>query len=114
MRKIEKPWGYEQLWAHTDNYLGKFLTINPGQRLSLQYHEKKEETIFVLKGSLIIWFSSNEKDKVVYHEGTSYHVEPKKVHRFGSPKDAETPTILVEVSTPEIDDVIRLKDDYKR
>ena len=114
MKKIEKPWGYEEIWAHTDKYIGKFLTILPGQRLSLQYHEKKEETIFVLEGKLTIWFSEDENDKVTFHNGTTYHVEPRKIHRFGCAASEDKPTVLVEVSTSEIDDVIRLADDYQR
>lgn len=113
MRKVKKPWGCEDIWAYTDKYIGKILTINPGHRLSLQYHQKKDETVYVLEGKLIVWFSKNEKDKVTYHPGTTYHVEPGKIHRFGAP-EGDTPTRLIEVSTPEIDDVIRLEDDYKR
>lgn len=114
MRKIEKPWGYEEVWAHTDKYLGKLLTILPGHRLSLQYHQEKEETVYVLKGKLIVWFSKEEKDKVIYHEGVTYHVKPGVTHRFGAPEGEKEPTVLIEVSSPEIEDVVRLADDYNR
>lgn len=113
MRKIEKPWGYEEIWAETNKYLGKILTILPGHRLSLQYHEKKEETIYVLAGKLCIWLSENEESKITLNEGAVYHVKPGQIHRFGAPK-GNIITKLIEVSTPELADVIRLKDDYKR
>ncbi len=111
MSQIEKPWGHEVIWAKTDKYVGKILVINPGERLSLQYHEKKEETIYVLEGLLKVWESSNDDHYKVYDVGSTFHVIPNQVHRFG----AGTTTVkLVEVSTPELDDVVRLHDDYKR
>lgn len=113
MRKIEKPWGYEEIWAETNSYLGKILTILPGHRLSLQYHEIKEETIYVLSGKLIVWLSEDESNKLILNKGATYHVKPGQVHRFGSPS-GNTLTRLIEVSTPENDDVVRLVDDYKR
>jgi mannose-6-phosphate isomerase len=113
MRKIEKPWGYEEIWAETDKYLGKILTILPGQRLSLQYHEKKEETVYVMSGKLIVWLSEDENNKLILNKGTTYHVKPGQVHRFGAPK-GRVLTKLIEVSTPELDDVVRIKDDYQR
>ena len=113
MKKIQKPWGHEEIWAETDRYAGKILTIMPEQRLSLQYHEKKEETVYVLEGKLFVWFSEDEQNKLILHKGSTYHVKPGQIHRFGAPK-GNTPTKLIEVSTPELDDVIRLKDDYKR
>jgi mannose-6-phosphate isomerase len=113
MRKVEKPWGYEEIWAETNKYLGKILTILPGHRLSLQYHEEKEETIYVLEGQLLVWLSEDETNKIIFNKGSVYHVKPRQIHRFGSPKGNQL-TRLIEVSSPEIDDVIRLKDDYKR
>ena len=112
MRKVEKPWGYEEIWAETDKYVGKVLTIKPGQRLSLQYHQKKEETVYVTMGKLIVWTSDKDDNKLILNPGTSYHVKPGQVHRFGSP--AGILTQIFEVSTPELDDVVRLQDDYKR
>jgi len=111
MRKIEKPWGYEEIWAETDKYVGKILTILPNHRLSLQYHEKKEETIYVLEGRLIVWHSEDENDLTHIEKGGVYHVKPNTVHRFGS---FINHCKLLEVSTPELDDVVRLADDYKR
>ena len=113
MRKIEKPWGYEEIWAETDKYVGKILTILPGHRLSLQYHEKKEETVYVMSGQLHVWLSEDDSNKLILNQGTVYHVKPNQIHRFGSPK-GNVFTRLIEVSTPELDDVIRIKDDYKR
>ena len=112
MRKVEKPWGYEEIWAETKKYVGKRLVILPGHRLSLQYHEKKEETIYVMDGLLRVWESEEESNFKDLPTGSVYHVNPGQVHRFGSPNGVST--VLIEVSTPEIDDVIRIKDDYKR
>jgi|TARA_B100000035_G_scaffold223208_1_gene191765 mannose-6-phosphate isomerase-like protein (cupin superfamily) len=112
MRKVEKPWGYEEIWAETDRYLGKILTILPGHRLSLQYHEVKEETVYVLEGQLLVWPSEEENNKLILNEGSVYHVKPRQIHRFGAPNNKKTK--IIEVSTSEIDDVIRLRDDYKR
>ena len=111
MKKIEKPWGYEEIWAETDKYVGKILTIFPNQRLSLQYHEKKEETIYVLQGRLVIWHSADPNDITHVEEGETFHVKPNTVHRFGSFINT---CKLIEVSTPELDDVVRLEDDYNR
>ena len=109
MDKIEKPWGYEIVWAKTDKYVGKLLFIKGGHRLSKQYHEKKEETIFVLKGPL---YTYNEDDTVTkLLSGDTFHVAPGQVHRFGA---CETNVELIEVSTPELDDVVHLEDDYSR
>ena len=113
MRKVEKPWGYEEIWAETEKYVGKILTILPGHRLSLQYHNVKEETIYVMEGELLVWTSENESDHFHVQKGETYHVNPKQVHRFGASKGYQL-TRLIEVSTPEIDDVVRLKDDYRR
>ena len=112
MRKVEKPWGYEEIWAETEKYVGKVLTIKPGQRLSLQYHQKKEETVYVTMGKLIVWTSDKDDNKLVLNPGTAYHVKPGQIHRFGSPEGILTQ--IFEVSTPELDDVVRLQDDYKR
>ncbi len=109
--KVDKPWGYELIWAHTDRYVGKILHIEPGHVLSLQYHEKKDETIHVLRGEII--FRVQEDGELVerpMHEGESYHVTPGTVHQM----EAVTPSDLLEASTPELDDVIRLKDRYGR
>tara|TARA_R110001632_G_scaffold197522_1_gene319756 strand:- start:89 stop:430 length:342 start_codon:yes stop_codon:yes gene_type:complete len=113
MRKIEKPWGYEEIWAETKDYAGKILTILPGHRLSLQYHEKKEETVYVLSGKLLLWLSDEEENKITLNKGAVYHVKPGQIHRFGAPAGS-TLTRLIEVSTNDLEDVVRLKDDYNR
>jgi mannose-6-phosphate isomerase len=114
MKLIKKPWGHEEIWAQTEKYVGKILTINPGHRLSLQYHEVKEETIYVLQGNLTIWESDSENDYILCAPGSTFHVEPKKIHRFGAHADEPSDVKILEVSTPEISDVVRLADDYRR
>ena len=114
MRKVEKPWGHEIIWAQTNKYVGKVLYIKEGHRLSRQYHKIKEETVFVLSGTLRIWKSDDEKDYVDLRPGESYHVLPNQIHRFGCPKNSKYATSIMEVSTPYLEDVIRLADDYKR
>lgn len=110
MRVVQKPWGHEEIWAETTNYVGKYLHINPGCRLSRQYHAKKEETIRVLSGLLVLEVGSGESFEVKrLHPGFTFHVKPGTVHRFCA---EELGVVLVEVSTPELDDVIRLEDDY--
>ena len=112
MQKIEKPWGYEMWWAETKKYAAKFIHINPKSRMSLQYHKKKEETIYVMKGILRVWEGIEvDSNPLELHPGSVYHVEPGKVHRFGA---GRIPVMICEVSSPELDDVVRLHDDYKR
>lgn len=107
-----KPWGYEILWALTDKYAGKILHIHRGHRLSLQLHEKKEETIYVIKGCLLLHLGSGKEAKTItLNVGESHHIKPNTIHRmeaYGSDVD------VVEVSTPELNDVVRLEDDYGR
>lgn len=111
MRRVEKPWGYEDIWAESKSYAGKFMYIKPGHRMSLQYHKVKEETIYVQDGTLRIWHSEKEGDFTDMNPGEVYHVLPNVVHRFGA---VNNPVYLIEISTAELDDVIRLADDYKR
>ena len=110
IQKIEKPLGYEIIWANTEKYVSKFLHINPNSRLSLQYHKVKEETIYVMSGNLKLVIGKDGEEKYV-GPGTVVHVEPGKIHRFGA---GEEPVTLCEVSTSELDDVVRLEDDYSR
>jgi len=105
---IHKPWGWEELWAHTDNYVGKRLFICSRNRLSLQYHEKKEETITVIRGTLILEIDG-ETRKLQCDE--SCHIPPGTKHRMCA---GDNDVLLVEVSTPELDDIVRLEDDYGR
>jgi len=110
MEKIEKPWGYEVIWAKTDKYVAKFLHINPHSRMSLQFHKEKEETIYVMAGELKLQLDKSDSFQLL-GPGSMHHVKPGDVHRFGA---GALPVVLCEVSTPEIDDVVRLADDYKR
>lgn len=106
--KIEKPWGFEEIWAHTDKYVGKLLHIKKGHRLSLQYHEVKEETIYVLSGVLTL---ITDKEHIILPPGETYHISPGDIHRFSA---AEEDVTLMEVSTPDLEDVVRLEDDHGR
>jgi mannose-6-phosphate isomerase-like protein (cupin superfamily) len=108
---VDKPWGHELIWARTDRYVGKILHIEPGHVLSLQYHHKKDETIHVLKGEIIFRVKvGDELTERRMHEGESYHITPLTVHQM----EAVVASDLMEVSTPEIDDVVRLQDRYGR
>ena len=109
--RVEKPWGYELVWARTARYVGKVLHIEPGHVLSLQYHNRKDETIHVLKGEII--FRIKEGDALTerrMREGESYHIAPLTVHQMEAVRAAD----LLEASTPELDDVVRLQDRYGR
>ena len=110
--KINKPWGFEIIWSHCNKFVGKILFINKGHKLSRQYHVTKEETILVLSGTLSLEIGQGEKmEKINLKKGQSFHVTPGLVHRFCADfGDVE----LAEVSTPELDDVIRIEDDYNR
>jgi mannose-6-phosphate isomerase-like protein (cupin superfamily) len=110
--KVEKPWGYEILWAHTDQYVGKILHIEPGHLLSLQYHEKKHESIYVLRGRMVFRYrdGSGELMEREMIAGQAQQVPTGMVHQF----EALERTDVLEASTPHLDDVIRLKDKYGR
>ena len=111
-RRVDKPWGHELIWAHTDRYVGKILVIETGKRLSLQRHEIKDETILVQSGRLRLFL---EDDDGVVREselgpGDARRVATGRVHRYEAIERCE----LIEVSTPELDDVVRLQDDFGR
>ena len=111
-RRVPKPWGEELIWALTDRYCGKLITIETGRRLSLQYHEQKDEAIFVTSGRLRLLLE-NERGKDEVRElgpGDSAHVPVGRRHRYEAIERVE----LVEVSTPELGDVIRVEDDFGR
>jgi len=112
MRKIAKPWGHELIWAEAPKYLGKILTIEAGKRLSLQYHKVKDETIMVLEGTLKLEVgkSKNELKTLILNPGEKYWITPGLVHRMSGVTDVR----VVEVSTSEGLDVVRLEDDYGR
>jgi mannose-6-phosphate isomerase len=109
--RVPKPWGYELIWAQGDKYVGKILHIEPGHVLSLQYHNKKDESIYVLSGEIILRIQQGETIiERPMHAGEAFHIPPKQIHQF----EAVVVTDLLEASTPELDDVVRLKDRYGR
>ena len=111
-REIPKPWGSELWIAHTDRYAGKILRVRAGCRLSVQLHEKKDETSFVLSGRVIV-SQGGSPDSMTVRElgpGEAWHNPPGLVHTLEAVKDAE----IMEVSTPELDDIVRLEDRYGR
>jgi mannose-6-phosphate isomerase len=111
-RRVDKPWGHELIWAHTDRYVGKILHIAAGESLSLQYHRVKDETIMVLSGRLQFeHFVDGEPVSVIeLAPREPFHIAPGHRHRMIAITDTE----VVEVSTPELDDVVRLADRYGR
>ena len=111
-RRVEKPWGYERIWAHTDRYVGKLIVIETGKRLSLQFHRQKDEAILVVRGRLRLELE-DESGRLVESElgpGEHRRIPTGRKHRFSAIDRVE----LVEVSTPELDDVVRISDDYGR
>ncbi len=112
IKRINKPWGYELVFAHTPQYAGKVLYIKKGEELSFQYHSKKEETIYLYKGKLRLEIETDQKPLTLLElkVGENYHIKPGVRHRMHALEDCE----VFEVSTPELDDVIRLKDSYGR
>lgn len=111
IRHVPKPWGYELIFAHTDRYVGKILHINRGESLSLQYHEMKEETLYVVTGELRLTIEHDgDRREVMLRKGEAFHIPPRMIHRM----EALADTDVAEVSTPELDDVVRLEDRYGR
>ena len=110
--RVDKPWGYELHWAKTDRYVGKVLHINAGHALSLQYHNKKDEVIFVFKGRILFEMGAmgTPLEKREMGPGESVHVVPPTVHRMTAIEETD----IFEVSTPEVEDVVRLEDRYGR
>jgi len=109
--RVEKPWGYELHWAKTDRYVGKLIHVNAGHALSLQYHNVKDETIYLHSGLLL--FEIQVDGKLVereMHPGERVHITPKTIHRMTAIQDSD----IFEVSTPELQDVVRLEDRYGR
>ena len=111
-RRVEKPWGYELIWAHTDQYVGKVLVIETGRRLSLQRHEQKDERILVQSGRLQLELEDDAGvvQTLELGPGEDRHVPTGRIHRYTALERCE----LIEVSTPELDDVVRLEDDFGR
>ncbi|HST26419.1 MAG TPA: cupin domain-containing protein [Gaiellaceae bacterium] len=111
-RRVEKPWGWELIWADTDRYAGKLLFVRAGQALSLQYHERKDEAWYVQEGraALEVGAVGGALAEQEIGPGDCFHFAPGTVHRLRALED----TTIVEVSTADLDDVVRLADDYGR
>ena len=112
VRRVEKPWGYELIWGDTPLYVGKLLHVRAGQALSLQYHERKDETIYVHSGKIVMTLgpSMEELTDVRMSAGDAIRLVPGSIHRMVAETDAD----LFEASTPHLDDVVRLEDRYGR
>jgi mannose-6-phosphate isomerase len=112
VERIEKPWGYELILAHTDRYVGKILHVDAGHALSLQYHEHKDETLYLFQGAFeLIVEEDGELVARTLSAGESYHIPPLTKHRMiAGPEGCD----IFEVSTPELDDVVRVEDRYGR
>jgi mannose-6-phosphate isomerase len=113
VRHVPKPWGHETIWAHTDRYVGKILHITAGQALSVQYHERKDETVFLLQGEMKYWVQLPgvaELQDQRLTTGQSFRITPGTIHYMEALTDCD----VLEASTPELDDVVRIKDRYGR
>jgi mannose-6-phosphate isomerase-like protein (cupin superfamily) len=112
-QRIQKPWGWELLWAHTETYVGKLLFVRTGQALSLQFHNQKDESWYVFEGRAVVEMGAPgdaTPASEVVPAGAAFRIRPGTVHRVRAIED----TLIVEVSTPHLDDVVRLEDDYGR
>ena len=111
VKVVPKPWGHEIIWAHTDRYVGKVLHINAGHALSVQYHERKDETVYLLSGELIYWVKlDGELRDMKLKVGDAFRITPGTIHYMEAVTDCD----VLEASTPHLDDVVRLKDRYGR
>ena len=112
-RHVDKPWGHELIWSETPRYTGKLIHIDAGKRLSLQYHRTKQESVFVVSGTMLLHLGQGNEARVVeLNEGESADILAGEIHRFEAPPDGDVD--IIEVATPEVDDVVRLEDDYSR
>jgi len=111
MRRVDKPWGHELVWAETRRYVGKVLHIKAGHRLSRQYHRVKDETLMVQSGEMTLEIGpADSAEPRRMRAGDVFHVTPGTIHRMIAVTDVD----VIEVSTPELDDVVRLEDVYGR
>jgi mannose-6-phosphate isomerase len=111
VRTVPKPWGHETIWAHTERYVGKILHIKAGHELSVQYHNKKDETVYLLSGQLTYRVKNGDTLEDMHLEiGQSFRLTPGTIHQMVAVTDCD----VLEVSTPELDDVVRLADKYGR
>lgn len=110
--RVDKPWGHELIWAQTDRYVGKILHVKAGQTLSRQYHNVKDETLYLMTGRLVVSLQAPEgpEERQVVEPGTSIRIRPKVVHEMEAVLDSD----VLEASTAELDDLVRLKDRYGR
>jgi mannose-6-phosphate isomerase len=110
--RVEKPWGYELRWGVTDRYAGKVLHINKGEAMSLQYHDRKDEFLYVVKGTVNMEIGGADGNLTEHRlqAGDTLHIAPGTRHRLTAVEDTD----IFEVSTPELDDVVRLEDRYGR
>lgn len=109
--KIAKPWGHETIWAQSDRYVGKILHINAGHELSVQYHNKKDETVHLLSGDIAYRVKTGDVlEDMHLRVGESFRITPGTIHQMAALTDCD----VLEVSTPELDDVVRLSDKYGR
>jgi mannose-6-phosphate isomerase len=112
--RVPKPWGHETIWAHSELYVGKILHINAGHELSVQYHNKKDETIHLLSGEIVYRVQKDANDDalddVQLRVGESFRITPGTIHQMVALTDCD----VLEVSTPEVDDIVRLSDKYGR
>jgi quercetin dioxygenase-like cupin family protein len=110
-KRVEKPWGYELIWARTDRYVGKILHIKKGESLSYQYHEVKDESIHLLSGAMELEVEAADGRKTLrLSPGDCFHITPGMKHRMTALDECD----VLEVSTPELDDVVRIEDRYGR
>ena len=111
-QKTEKPWGFELLYALTPKYAGKIIFVKKGHRLSLQYHEKKDESIYIYEGKALVEIEESDGHiaSTIFQPGQCLRIPPSAKHRMKALED----TTFLEVSTPELEDVTRLEDDYGR
>jgi quercetin dioxygenase-like cupin family protein len=111
IKRVPKPWGHETIWAHTESYVGKILHIKAGEALSVQYHNVKDETVYLFSGELIyrIWENDQPRD-VQLKIGEAFRITPGTIHQMEAVTDCD----ILEVSTPHLDDVVRIKDRYGR
>ena len=108
---VPKPWGHETIWAHTDRYVGKILHIKAGHALSVQYHNRKDETVHLLSGELIYRVKLGEElEDMHLKAGESFRICPGTIHQMEAVTDCD----VLEASTPDLDDVVRLSDRYGR
>ena len=111
VERVEKPWGHELRFVRTDRFAGKVLFIKAGSQLSLQYHDQKEEAFLVQQGQLELVLGKGDEQRVeTLGPNDAWHVLPGTVHRFRALSDC----LLFEVSTPELEDVVRIEDDFGR